>query len=159
MVESDFGWINTLPGNAGNIWLALYYLVFAVASVLLLIRWWRNLEPHDPQKRLARNFLLSVLVPFFLGIATDTMPDILEIKTFPKLVIVFIILPTTMLSLTLKKSGLLLERPVEISMPLKSDQIENTDRLRMFRTVASVFTAGSALSFFLGYFALKITVI
>jgi len=158
MVESDFGWINTLPGNAGNIWLALYYLVFAVASVLLLIRWWRNLEPHDPQKRLARNFLLSVLVPFFLGIATDTMPDILEIKTFPKLVIVFIILPTTMLSLTLKKSGLLLERPVEISMPLKSDQIENTDRLRMFRTVASVFTAGSALSFFLGYFALKRTV-
>ena len=158
MVESDFGWVNILPGNAGNIWLALYYLVFAVASVLLLIHWWRKIDPQDPQKRLARNFLLSVLVPFILGIATDTMPDILGIKTFPKLVIVFIILPVTMLSLTLRKSGLLLERSMEISLPLKSDQQSGSERMRMFRTVASIFTAGSAVSFFLGYFALKRTV-
>ncbi|MGB4138220.1 MAG: histidine kinase N-terminal 7TM domain-containing protein, partial [Saccharofermentanales bacterium] len=155
MVKSDFGWVNILPGDSWRIWIALYYLVFAAASVLLLIRWWRNLEPQDPQKRLARNFLISVLFPFILGIATDTMPDILGIKYFPKLVVVFIILPVTMLSFTLRRSGLLLERPVEVFLPLKSDQIENTDRLRMFRTGASIFTAGSAVSFFIGYFALK----
>jgi hypothetical protein len=155
MVKSDFGWVNILPGDSWRIWIALYYLVFAAASVLLLIRWWRNLEPQDPQKRLARNFLISVLFPFILGIATDTMPDILGIKYFPKLVVVFIILPVTMLSFTLRRSGLLLERPVEVFLPLKSDQPAGADRLRMFRTGASIFTAGSAVSFFIGYFALK----
>jgi len=155
MVESDFGWVNILPGNAVNIWLISYYLVFATASVLLLIRWWLKIDPQDSKKRIARNFLISVLVPFCLGIVTETVPELLGIKYVPKSVIIFIILPVTMLSVTLRKSGLLLERPVEISLPLKSDQLADVDRMRMFRTVASIFTAGSSVSFFIGYFAMK----
>jgi diguanylate cyclase (GGDEF)-like protein len=155
MVESDFGWVNILPGNAMDIWLISYYLIFATASVILLIRWWLKIDPHDPKKRLARNFLISVLVPFCLGIATETVPELLGLKYVPKSVVVFIILPVTMLSLTLRKSGLLLERSAEIFLPLKSDQLTDADRLRMFRTVASIFTAGSAVSFFIGYFAMK----
>ena len=155
MVESDFGWVNILPGNAWSIWLILYYLVFATTSVILLIRRWLKLDPQDPKKRLARNFLISVLVPFFGGIATETVPELLGIKYLPKSVIVFLILPVTMLSLTLRKSGLLLERPAEISLPLKSNQPAEVDRMRMFRTVASIFTAGSSVSFFIGYFAMK----
>ena len=155
MVESDFGWVNIFPGNAVNIWLISYYLVFATASVLLLIRWWLKIDPQDSKKRIARNFLISVLVPFCLGIVTETVPELLGIKYVPKSVIIFIILPVTMLSVTLRKSGLLLERPVEISLPLKSDQLADVDRMRMFRTVASIFTAGSSVSFFIGYFAMK----
>ncbi|HHT24940.1 MAG TPA: EAL domain-containing protein [Clostridiaceae bacterium] len=158
MVESDFGWVNILSGNAVNIWLISYYLVFATTSVLLLIRWWLRIDPQDPQKRLARNFLISVLVPFCLGIATETVPELLGIKYVPKSVIIFIILPVTMLSFTLRKSGLLLKRPAEVYLPLKSGQLADADRMRMFRTVASIFTAGSSLSFFIGYFAMKKTI-
>ena len=155
MVESDFGWVNILPAGTGRIWLTLYYLGFATVSIILLIRWWIKIEPKNPQKQLARNLLISVLIPFCLGIVTDTIPDILGIKYFPKLVVIFIIVPVTMLSLTLRKSGLLLERPMETSVSLHDDLSAEGDRWRMFRMVASVFTAGSSASFFIGYFGMK----
>ena len=156
MVDSDFGWINVLPIDMGKLWFVIYYSVFSIVTLVILIRWWRNLEPQDPQKRLARNFLISALFPLIFGVVTETIPDIFGIEgSFPELTVVFLMVPVTMLSSTLRRSGLLLERPVEVSLPLKSDQPAGADRLRMFRTVASVFTAGSAVSFFIGYFAMK----
>jgi len=156
MMKSDFGWINVLPIDMGKLWFVIYYSVFSIVTLVILIRWWRNLEPQDPQKRLARNFLISALFPLIFGVVTETIPDIFGKEgSFPELTVVFLMVPVTMLSSTLRRSGLLLERPVEVSLPLKSDQPAGADRLRMFRTVASVFTAGSTVSFFIGYFAMK----
>ena len=97
MVESDFGWVNILPGNAMDIWLISYYLIFATASVILLIRWWLKLILMIP-KTAGENFLISVLVPLLFGNATETVPELLGLKYVPKSVVVFIILPVTMLS-------------------------------------------------------------
>ena len=157
MVETDFGWINVLPINMGNIWFITYYSIFTLVILILLIRWWRRIEPQDPQKRQATYFLISILFPLVLGVATETIPDILGKGSFVELTVVFLMAPVTTLFSTLKKTGLLLEKPVDISLPLKSDQLADADRLRMFRTVASIFTAGSAVSFFIGYFAMKRT--
>jgi len=157
MVKTDFGWLNVLPLNMGKIWFITYYSVFTIAILILLIRWWKKMEPQDPQKRQATYFLISILFPLVLGVTTETIPDILGKNPFPELTIVFLIVPVTLLSSTLRKSGLLLERPAAISLPLESDHPEDADRLRMFRTVASIFTAGSAVSFFIGYFALNRT--
>ncbi|MGI6090284.1 MAG: EAL domain-containing protein [Saccharofermentanales bacterium] len=157
MVETDFGWINVLPINMGNIWFITYYSIFTLVILILLIHWWRRIEPQDPQKRQATYFLISILFPLILGVATETIPDILGKGSFVELTVVFLMAPVTTLFSTLRKSGLLLEKPVDISLPLKSDQLADADRLRMFRTVASIFTAGSAVSFFIGYFAMKRT--
>ncbi len=157
MVETDFGWVNVLPTNMGNIWFIAYYSGFTLVMLILLFRWWKKMEPQDPQKRQATYFLISILLPLIMGVTTETIPDILGIGSFPEFTIIFLMAPVTMLSSTLRKSGLLLERPAEISVPLKSDQLADADRSRMFRTVASIFTAGSVVSFFIGYFAMKRT--
>jgi len=157
LVKTDFGWINVLPVNMGNIWFMTYYSAFTIVILILLVRWWKKLDPQDPQKRQARNFLISILFPLVLGVATETIPDIIGKGSFPKFTVVFLLVPVTMLSSTLRKSGLLLERPAEVSTPLKSDQLADADRMRMFRTVASIFAAGSSASFFIGYFAMQKT--
>ncbi|MGI6072728.1 MAG: EAL domain-containing protein [Lachnospiraceae bacterium] len=157
MVQTDFGWINVLPINMGNIWFIAYYSVFTIVILILLIHWWKKIEPQDPQKRQATYFLISILFPLILGVATETIPDFLGKSAFPQLTVVFLIVPVTVLSSTLRKSGLLLERPAEVSLHLKNDLSADGDRLRMFRTVASVFTIGSAISFFIGYFGMKRT--
>ena len=158
MVKTDLGWRNVLPMNMGDIWFMAYYSVYTIVILILLIRWWRKIEPQDPQKRIARNFLISLLFPLVLGVATETIPDILGKDPFPEFTVVFLMVPVTMLSSTLKKSGLLLERPAEVSLLWESDQAEDADRRRMFRTVATIFIMGSALSFFIGYFAMHKTI-
>lgn len=41
MVLTDFGWVSITPMYAGKVWLNLYYVVFSIASIILLIRWYR----------------------------------------------------------------------------------------------------------------------
>ncbi|NMA93121.1 MAG: hypothetical protein GX975_00500, partial [Clostridiales bacterium] len=53
MVQTDFGWMNTAPAYAAEIWLDLHYIVFSLATVILLIHWWRKIEPNTPVKRQA----------------------------------------------------------------------------------------------------------
>lgn len=37
MVQTDFGWVNNLPVNMGTIWFIAYYVVFSIASIVVLI--------------------------------------------------------------------------------------------------------------------------
>ena len=155
MVQSDFGWINVLPIDMGKIWFIAYYSVFTAVTLILIIRWWIKIESGTPKKRQATYFLISLLFPLFLGIITETIPDFLGKSSLPRITVVFLMLPVLVLSSTLRKSGLLLERPRGISLVSQGGQYTDEDRLRLFRTVAGIFTAGSSISFFIGYFAMK----
>ncbi|MGI6334141.1 MAG: histidine kinase N-terminal 7TM domain-containing protein [Saccharofermentanales bacterium] len=154
MVQTDFGWMNVAPTYAGTIWLNLYYVIFSLASVVLLIRWWRKIEPHTPMKRQARNFVISIMFLFFIETVIEFLPDIFEKRFFPKLAVLFLLIPTIMLFVTLKKFGLLVEKGRTYSFPeIKKDLVG--DRLRLFQTVTTIFILGGALSFLIGYFGRK----
>ena len=156
MVQTEFGWINTAPIDIGGIWLNLYYIIFSSTAIILLIRWWRKLKPHTPLKRQVTNFVISILIPFFIGIATDILPDMLGPRVFPKCAIVFMIIPTITIFLALKRFGLLLERKREISLFPEVDKSIDEERLRLFQMSAAVFVVGAVLYFLLGYFGMKI---
>ncbi len=152
MVQTDFGWVNTLPANAGQIWINVYYIVYTVITVVLLIRWWKNIEPNTPLKRHVTYFLLAILLPLILGSLTDILPGILGIKQIPRLTLLFLILPTTFLFITLKRFGVLIERPRTEFYPQNLDVLPEEERLRLFETAAAIFTIGALGSFFSGYF-------
>ncbi|HHU49451.1 MAG TPA: hypothetical protein GXZ37_07010, partial [Clostridiales bacterium] len=152
MVQTDFGWVNMLPINMGGIWFIAYYSVFSITSIILLIRWWIKIKSHTPLKRQATYFLISILLPFFLGIATETLPNIIGITIFPQMVIIFMIVSVATLFLALRKFGILFERTNTEFLPLDSDILLEESRLRLFETVASIFTIGAVGSFFVGYF-------
>jgi diguanylate cyclase (GGDEF)-like protein len=152
MVQTDFGWVNILPINMGGIWFIAYYSVFSITSIILLIRWWIKIKSHTPLKRQATYFLISILLPFFLGIATETLPNIIGITVFPQMVIVFMIVSVATLFLALRKFGILFKRTRTEFLPLDSDILSEESRLRLFETAASIFTIGAVGSFFVGYF-------
>lgn len=153
MAQTDFGWVNILPVNMGTIWFIAYYSAFSIASIVVLICWWRRIEPETPLKRQAKYFLLSVLFPFFGGMATDTLPELLGKNVFPKLTIIFMIIPVMTLFIASKRLGLLLEREIPLSMEI--DERQNIDRLRLFQTASAIYTVGAALSLLVGYFGMK----
>ncbi len=146
MVQTDFGWVNIRPIDMGGVWFTIYYLVFLTASIVLLVRWWMRLEANTPLKRQATYFLYSVLVPIFLGIVTKTLPDLLGKNMYPRLVGIFMMVPTITLFYTSRKFGLLLEKET------KTVRSQDVDRLRMFETIASIYIIGAPLSFLVGHF-------
>ncbi|NLJ70196.1 MAG: EAL domain-containing protein [Clostridiaceae bacterium] len=154
MVQTDYGWMNMAPMYYAGIWLNLYYIVFSIASLILLIRWWRKLESHTSEKRLAKYFLISVILLFSIITIIDILPDILNKKFFPKLPVLFLLVPTIILFTVLKKFGLLLERRRTIPILRETDKF-SSDRLRLFRTAAVIYMIGGAISFLVGYFGKK----
>ncbi len=154
MVQTDYGWVNIYPIDMGTIWFIVYYAVFSILSIFLLIRWYRKIDSHTPLKRQAGYLLISIFVPFFLGMATETLPNIFGISYFPKLAIVFMMIPAATLFLASRKLGLLLERKKETSLSMEIAQPQSTDRLRLFEMAAATHMLGAALSFLVGHFGL-----
>ncbi len=151
MVPSDFGWRNLLPANIGQIWINVYYITYTIITIILLLRWWKKIEPHSPLKRQVGYFLVSMLLPFIVGSITDIFPGMLGLRQLPRLTIPLLVLPTTFMFIILRKSGVLLERVSMKFLPSSDTSVEE-GRLRLFETASAIFTIGAAGSFYSGYF-------
>ncbi len=152
LVPHDFNWRTSLTViNIGQVWITLYYITYSVSAFILLIRWWKKIEPRSRLKRPVTFLLLSIIFSFLAGSATDVFPGIWASIQIPKLAIVFLILPTVFLFNTLRKSGILIERFKKAFFP-PDNGIFPESRLHLFRTAAFVFTVGAVGSFFSGYF-------
>jgi len=155
MVQTVYGWMNNTPRYAASIWLNVYYIIFSLATLIVLIRWWRSIESHTPKKRQATQFLVSIMLVFLIEAVIDAIPDILDKKFFPKMPVLFLIIPIIMLFFVLKKFGLIQETTrTAYSFPeIKKYFAE--DRSRLFNTATVIFLVGGAISFLIGYFAEK----
>jgi len=154
MVQTDLGWVNIHPLDVWGIWYIVYYAVFSVASITLLIYWWIHIESHTLLKRRVTFFLLSVLFSFFLGIATETLPDIFGKNFSPRFIIIFMMIPVATLFLTSKKMDLILERKTVASLFSATKQPQDMDRSRLFQTATAIYTLGSVISFSIGYYGM-----
>ncbi|MGI5940002.1 MAG: EAL domain-containing protein [Thermoleophilia bacterium] len=152
MVPSDFGWRNSLPANIGQIWINFYYIVYTVAAVILIIRWWKKLDPQNPMKRQVQYFLIAIMLPLVVGTINDILPGALGLYQTPRITLILLIFPTIVLFQTLKKFGFIIEKPRATYSPMGSTIALEKGRLRLFQTAAVIFMAGGAGSFFLGYF-------
>lgn len=155
MMQTEFGWVNIFPTTVDGYWLFLYYIVFGVISVILLFRWLGKVESNIFLKKDVIKFKLSFYFAVFMGIATDILPDILEIKLFPKIAVIILFVPAIALFITLKNFGLFHERKMEISASLTYGRLMKRDRLKLFQIVAYIFITGGALSFLIRFFIMR----
>ncbi|MGI6334477.1 MAG: histidine kinase N-terminal 7TM domain-containing protein [Saccharofermentanales bacterium] len=155
MVQTEFGWVNTFPTTIDGYWLFLYYMTFGVASIILLFRWLGKIESNAFLKKDVLKFKLVFYFTIFIGIATDILPDILEIKLFPKIAVVILFIPTITLFLALKRFGLFLERKKTAPAFLTYGRLMTNDRLVLFRMVGYILITGGAISFLIRFFIMR----
>ena len=154
MVKTDFGWLNMAPMYAAGIWFYLYYILFSIVSLVLLINWWKKIQPYSsPEKREAKYFIVSIVLIFFIVTAINVLPDILGKKFFPRSTVIFLLIPTMTLFLVLKKSGHIRIRKKSLFLETSKDRTE--DRLRLFEMVSTLFILGGAVAFLIGYFGIN----
>lgn len=152
LMPSSSGLKDFLFANIGQIWSALYSGSFTVASVILLIRWWKKIEDDSPLRRYVTYFMLSITIPFFVEAITGVFPHFLGLTQMHKLAILFWIFPAILLFVTLRKFGVLLEKPRKEFSPLISEAVQEERRLRLFQTAGALILIGAAGSFFAGYY-------
>ena len=155
MVPTDFGWLNVAPTYFAGIWLNLYYVVFSLATLILLILWWKKFEPRTPEKQYARDFLISIIFLFLVEFVVEALPDLLDKSYFPKISVLLLLIPTVMLFITLRKFGLLTDRQRKTYSFSEIKKNWDADRARLFPMVTSIFLIAGAISFFIGYFGMK----
>ena len=155
MVQTQFGWVNTFPTTVDSYWLFFYYIAFGVVSIVLLFRWLGKVESNALLKNDVFQFKLSFYLTVVLGIATDILPDILEIKLFPKIAVLILFIPAIALFLTLKKFGLFLEKKKTAPQYLTYGRLMTNDRLILFRIVGYIFIASGVISFLIGFFIMR----
>jgi len=151
MVPDVFGWRNVLPANAGQTWINIYYITYSVIAFILLLRWWKKLEPDTPLKKQVTSFIISMTLPFVLGSITDILPGVLGLTQLPRFALPLLIFPTVFLFLTLRRFGFLIERTDAEFLHPDSDVSEES-RLRLFETAAAIFIIGAVGAFYTGYF-------
>ncbi len=155
MVQTEFGWVNTFPTTIDWYWLFAYYIVFGVLCVIFLFRWLRRVNTNIFLKKDVIKFKLSFYFTVFMGVAADILPDILEIKSFPKIAIVVLFIPAIALFLALKRFGLFLEREKTEPEFLTYGRLMTSDRLTLFKIVGHILIAGGAVFFAIRFFIMK----
>ncbi len=152
LIPSSSGWRNFLAINIGQIWILLYSVTYSVTAVILLIRWWKTIESDSPLRRYVTYFLISIIVPFIFGFTTDLFSHVLGLTQMPKLGILFLIFPTILLFVTLRKFGVLLEIVKTEFHPLEGNVAQEENRLHLFNIAAGLASVGALGSFLAEYF-------
>lgn len=154
MMHTEFGWVNTFPTTIDAYWLFLYYIVFGVVSLVLLFRWLREVGSNIYLKKDVVKFKISFYFAAALGILADILPDILEIKFFPKVTVAILFIPLVALFMALKRFGMFFEgeKTEMLSSPYDLTMADERDRTLLFQVVSLILLAGGAMSFLIRFF-------
>ncbi|MGI6506915.1 MAG: EAL domain-containing protein [Saccharofermentanales bacterium] len=155
MVRTVFGWVDSSPVDMGRIWLGIYTAGCSIIALVLVIRWWRKIEPGTQHKRQATRLLMSLPLPALSVLLTDILPDILGVEPLPRVTIVSMILPVITLFSASKGHGFFLDRKRPPVVLREVGELQDSDRVRLFQLITVVFETGALLSFLVGYFGMK----
>lgn len=98
--------------------------------------------------------MASIIFLYTVEFFADILPGIVLKTTFPKIVVIILLVPTMALFVALKKFGLLVEgeRKVYSILEIRADL--GGDRQRLFKTASLIFYVGSTISFLVGYYGM-----
>ena len=150
LVRTSFSWVNVFGNSIGGIWSSIYHILFTTLALVLLIRWWAGIEPGTILKRKSTYLLVSVLLPYFAGVAMDIMP--FKNPLLPNLEVIYNVIPTMLLFVLLRTSGMLVGRSRVEVLPPGSGILPEENRFHTFHTASVIFFIGGASSFFTAYF-------
>ncbi len=152
-MPTDSGFFNFILTNLGQLWVALYPSIYTVISLVLLIRWWKTIKKHSPLKIYVTYFIISIIIPFMVGIFIGIFPRFFGLEEMPRITVIFLVPPAILLFITLRKFGMLLERKTKRDFsPLNPKTTAEESRFRLFQTAAAIYGIGAAASFLSGYF-------
>lgn len=108
-VPGETGLFQAIINNIGQIWVGLYPSAYTIISLVILIRWRRTIDRESPLRRLLSIFLISIILPFIIGIFLGVFPRFFGLENLPRLTVAFLIPPAVLLFIALRKFGMVFE--------------------------------------------------
>ena len=146
MVYSIAGWTTTTDVIWYDLLFLCYYLIFSLASIVILIRWYRTTNSVINQKK-AVAILASFVVALCLGTLTDIITVNLANMQLPSLAPVIIMIPVVTIYCIIYKYGLMLSPQNENKSQQEGVILSTVSRTRLFKYISIVMIIGSILNF------------
>ncbi len=142
LVNTNYGWVNIAARNGWTLFFNTYYIVYVLASVLLVWRW--RLKSSDESIHKQANLILtSLLVALFLGSMTDVVLSANLSIPLPQMAPVFTLMPVAAIMHSIKRYGMMREVSAEENELILSSEM----RARLSNYLSIAFLAGGLLSF------------
>lgn len=147
MVYSFAGWLTTTDVMWFDLMFLCYYLSFSLASIVILIHWYRTTNSVINQKK-AVAILSSFVVALCLGTLTDIITVNLANIQLPSLAPVIIMIPAVTIYYIIYKYGLMLSPQRENESQREGMILSTVSRTRLFKYISIVMIIGSILNFY-----------
>lgn len=155
LVQTPAGWGNIPANNLWDIFYNLYYLSFAVITLVVLYKWYHTTPDRQKQQQ-GFWLMLAFSVSIALGTVTEMLANNLLAYKIPSIAPIIILIPVSVFAYDIKKYQLMV--PVTVTKKVKLSEILSNDaHLALFRSIAIIFVVISLLN--LGYFFLQPTVL
>ncbi|WP_050740901.1 EAL domain-containing protein [Acetobacterium bakii] len=145
LVRTVAGWAMIGFNNWLDMLFYLYYLGFSLASIILLLRWYRK-SGSDRNKKKALYLLLSFSASLVLGSFTDLLANRFLTYRIPSLAPVVIMIPTATIFYIIHKYGLMLPKDKK-SESGEGVILSYDSRTKFFKYTGVVLAAGSMINF------------
>lgn len=147
MVYSQAGWVAISNITWYDQLFLCYYLSFSVASLVLLIRWYRTTESVINRKK-----ALAILTSFVAVLAVGTLTDFITVSfannQLPSLAPLEIMIPAATIYYIIRKYGLMLNVQNKNESQQEGIILSIDSRTRLFKYIAYVLILGSVLNFY-----------
>lgn len=147
MAQAPAGWITTTDVIWYDLMFLGYYLSFSLASLILLIKWYKKTDRANSRKK-ARAVIVSFLIAFVLGTLTDLITVSFASIQLPSLAPVIIVIPAGTIYYIIHKYGLMLSFQDKNEPQPEGIILSTQSRTRFFKFVSIVLIIGSILNFY-----------
>lgn len=149
LVFSDAGWINTAKSNFWDWMYNIYYMSFAVATIVLLIIWMKKSRNPETKKE-ALILITSFFVAIMFGTITEMVINIYTDLKSPQMSPIISIIPILAIYYSVRHYGLM--RPDIIHQSEPGEILNTSNREKIYKAVSKVFLVGGLLNFAAQYY-------
>lgn len=137
LVQTPAGWGNIPANNLWDIFYNLYYLSFAVITLVVLYKWYHTTPDRQKQQQ-GFWLMLAFSVSIALGTVTEMLANNLLAYKIPSIAPIIILIPVSVFAYDIKKYQLMV--PVTVTKKVKLSEILSNDaHLALFRSIAIIF--------------------
>jgi len=147
MIYSQAGWVAISNQTWYDQLFLCYYLSFSIASLVLLIRWYRTTDSVINRKK-----ALAILISFGAVLAVGTLTDFITVSfannLLPSLAPLEIMIPAATIYYIIRKYGLMLNVQNQNESQPEGIILNTANRTRLFKYISFVLIIGSVLNFY-----------
>lgn len=153
LVQTKISWVNIPQKTWNDKFFNAYLVLYALLTLLLLIRWYIKNRTIKKQRRTAKWLIITFIVPLLIGSFTDLIANRILMTKIPSLAPIFILVPLSFIAYVIKDNVIF--RPTYKQALEKENLLLNDEKRSKLYSLMGLILVGGAIFNFKNIFVLE----